>query len=69
VRRENLQELVKKQAKLIDGQTETIKKFEARIAGLEGQVLERQTAIAYPQKDTHNSSKAPSSDILKTTIS
>jgi hypothetical protein len=48
---EDLQELVKKQA-------ETIKLLEARIAELEA-------IIARLQKDSRNSSKPPSSDIVK----
>jgi transposase len=55
---ENLQELVKKQAKIISEQAETIKKLEALVAEL------RET-IARLQKDSRNSSKPPSSDIVK----
>jgi septal ring factor EnvC (AmiA/AmiB activator) len=69
---ENLHELVKKQAeiiceqaKLIGKQAETIRKLEARIAGLETQAAELKAAIARLQKDSCNSSKPPSSDIVK----
>jgi hypothetical protein len=44
---------------------ESVKKQEERIAELEGQVLELKTTIAHPQKGSHNSSKPPSSDIVK----
>jgi hypothetical protein len=47
----NLQEIVKKQA-------ETIRLLEARI-------VEREAIIAGLQKKSHNSSKPPSSDIVK----
>jgi transposase len=69
---EKLQELVKKQveiireqAKLIDNQAETIRKLEARIAELEAQVVELKATIARLQKNSRNSSKPPSSDIVK----
>jgi predicted RNase H-like nuclease (RuvC/YqgF family) len=69
---ENLHELVKKQAeiireqaKLIGKQAETIRKLEVRIAGLEAQVGELKVTIARLQKDSRNSSKPPSSDIVK----
>jgi hypothetical protein len=52
---ENLQELVKKQAETIRKQTEMI---QARSAELE-------TVIARLQKNSRNSSKPPSSDIVK----
>jgi hypothetical protein len=52
----NLQELVKKQAKIISEQAEAIKKLEALAAEL------RET-IARLQKDSRNSSKPPSSDL------
>jgi transposase len=62
---ENLQELIRKQAKiiseqakLIDSQAEIIRKLEARITELAA-------TIARLQKDSHNSSKPPSSDIVK----
>jgi transposase len=55
---ENLQELVKKQAKIISEQAETIKKLEAL-------VRELQETIARLQKDSHNSPKPPSSDMVK----
>jgi transposase len=55
---ENLQELVKKQA-------ETIKRQEVEIAGLKAQIVELKTIIAHLQKDSCNSSKPPSSDIVK----
>jgi transposase len=55
---EKLQELVKKQTKII-------KRQEARIAGLEAQIVELRATIARLQKDSRNSSKPPSSDIVK----
>jgi molecular chaperone GrpE (heat shock protein) len=67
---ENLQELVKKQAKIISGQAKLIgrqaeanKKLQARIAGLEALARELQETIARLQKDSRNSSKPLSSDI------
>jgi transposase len=69
---ENLQDLVTKQAKtiaeqavLIETQATTIKKLEARIVGLETLVRTLQETIARLQKDSHTSSKPPSSDIVK----
>jgi hypothetical protein len=55
---ENLQELVKKPLGIIREQ-------EARIAGLEAQIVGLKTTIARLQKDSRNSSKPPSSDIVK----
>jgi predicted RNase H-like nuclease (RuvC/YqgF family) len=55
---DDLQELVKKQA-------ETIKRLEARIVELEGLIRELQETIARLQKVSRNSSKPPSSDIVK----
>jgi transposase len=55
---ENLQKLVKTQAEIIKRQAAEIKKLEARIAELEA-------TIACLQKDSRNSSKPPSSDIVK----
>jgi transposase len=55
---ENLQKLVKAQA-------EIIKALETQIAGFKAQIAELQTIIARLQKDSRNSSKPPSSDIVK----
>jgi transposase len=55
---ENLQELVKKLLGII-------KQQEVRIAELEEQVAELKATIARLQKDSHNSSKPPSSDIVR----
>jgi transposase len=55
---ENLQELVKKQA-------EIIKRQEAEIADLKARIVELKTIIAHLQKNSGNSSKPPSSDIVK----
>jgi hypothetical protein len=55
---ENLQKLVKKQA-------EIIRRQEAEIADLKVQIVELKTIIARLQKDSRNSSKPPSSDIIK----
>ena len=55
---ENLQELVKKQVKIIQRQA-------AEIADLKAQIEELKTTIAHLQKDSRNSSKPPSSDIVK----
>jgi transposase len=62
---EDLRGLVKQQAEIILKQAETIRTLEARIAGLEGQVVELKATIARLQKDSRNSSKPPSSDIVK----
>jgi transposase len=62
---ENIQELVKKQAVIIERQAETIRRLEARIGELEAQVTELKTIIAHLRKDSGNSSKPPSSDIVK----
>jgi transposase len=62
---ENLQELVKRQAEIITAQAKTITKLEARISGLEALVAELRETIARLQKDSRNSSKPPSSDIVK----
>jgi hypothetical protein len=69
---ENLLELAGKQAKIISGQAkltgwqaETIRELEARIAGLEALVQELKATIARLQKDSGNSSKPPSSGIVK----
>jgi transposase len=62
---ENLQELVKKQAKIIQEQAEIIKRQAAEIADLKAQIAELKTIIAHLQKDSRNSSKPPSSDIVK----
>jgi transposase len=56
--REELLELVQKKTAVIIKQEETIKKLEARIVELEA-------VIAHLQKDSRNSSKPPSSDIVK----
>jgi hypothetical protein len=61
---ESLQELVKKQAMLIEQQAEIIKRQEAEIAGLRAQIVELQTTIAHLHKDSWNSSKPPSSDLV-----
>jgi hypothetical protein len=42
-----------------------IREQEARIAGLEAQIVELKATIARLQKDSRNSSKPPSSDIVK----
>jgi cell division protein FtsB len=55
---EDLQELVKKLLGVI-------KEQEARIAGLEAQIVELKATIARLQKDSRNYSKPPSSDIVK----
>jgi DNA repair exonuclease SbcCD ATPase subunit len=55
---EDLQELVQKMLGII-------KEQEARIAGLEAQIVELKATIARLQKDSRNSSKPPSSDIVK----
>jgi hypothetical protein len=55
---ENVQELVQKLLGII-------KEQEARIAGLEAQLVELKATIARLQKDSRNSSKPPSSDIVK----
>jgi transposase len=55
---ENSQELVKKQAEIIRKQAEMIQALQTRIVELE-------TIIARLQKDSRNSSKPPSSDIVK----
>jgi transposase len=55
---ENLQKLVKKQE-------EIIKRQEVEIADLKAQITELKTIIAHLQKDSRNSSKPPSSDIVK----
>ena len=76
---DDLQKLVKKQAKIIseqakviaeqakqaEQQTEIIKGLEERIVELEAQIVELQATIARLQKDSSNSSKPPSSDIVK----
>jgi transposase len=76
---ENLQDLVRKQAKtiseqaeiiskqaaLIEQQAETIKRLEARIVELETLVRKQQDTIAHLQKTSSTSSKPPSSDIVK----
>jgi transposase len=69
---EDLQELVRKQAQtiaeqaqLIERQAEIIKKLEARIIELESQTADLKTIIAHLQKNSRNSSKPPSSDIVK----
>ena len=62
---ESLQELVKKQAMLIEQQAEIIKRQEAEIAGLRAQIVELQTTIAPLHKDSRNSTKPPSSDLVK----
>jgi transposase len=62
---ENLQELVKRQAKIISTQAEANRKLEARVIELEAIVRELQETIARLQKDSRNSSKPPSSDIVK----
>jgi hypothetical protein len=54
--RENLQKVVKKQAKITSEQDEIIRR-------LESLAREQQETIARPQKDSRNSSKPPSSDI------
>jgi ribosomal protein L11 len=53
---------------LIDRQAETVKRLEARIVELEGQAVELKTTIARQRKDSGNSSKPPSSDIVKPKI-
>jgi transposase-like protein len=55
---ESLQKLVKKQE-------EIIKRQEVEIADLKAQITELKTIIARLQKDSRNSSKPPSSDIVK----
>jgi transposase len=50
---------------LIEQQAEIIKRQEAEIAGLKAQIVELQTTIAPLHKDSRNSSKPPSSDIVK----
>jgi uncharacterized coiled-coil protein SlyX len=62
---ENLQELVKRQAEIISAQAKTIEKLEARVVELEALVREQRETIARLQKDSRNSSKPPSSDIVK----
>ena len=55
---ENLPEFVREQAEIIKKQAETIARLEARITELEA-------AIARLQKNSHNASKPPSSDMVK----
>jgi hypothetical protein len=62
---ENLPELVRKQAEIIRKQAETITKQAGTIARLEARIIELEAAIALLKKNSHNSSKPPSSDIVK----
>jgi hypothetical protein len=61
----NLQESVKKQVKIIQKQAEIIKRSEVEIVDIKARMMELKTIIAHLQKDSHNSSKSPSSNIVK----
>jgi len=62
--RESLAELVKRQATIINEQAELIQQLEAKLAKAEARIVELEDETAHLKKNSSNSSKPTSSDIV-----